>query len=198
MAHLPRPSGLPLRIPKWAWTALKLPRRFVPRHKPAWFWVWRRWRLGLPSLTRRQKIVRWAHWAAAHSSQWKYSEAADRAEWLAKPRLNLPKTTDCSGFVTFCYWAADQDDPNGLSYRTLGYTGTLLDHAQKIGKVTEDIPSAKKGDPIVIGPGTGEHVVLVVEPGMDPIVATHGAPGVQLIRLSADPRTPKRVCKSLR
>lgn len=200
MSLLPRPSGLPRRIPAWAWKALKLPGAHLPHRKPAWFWIWRKWRLTgkLPALTRRQKIVRWAHWAVAHSSEWRYSEAADRAEWLARPRLALPKTTDCSGFVTFCYWAADQDDPNGLSYKTLGYTGTLIDHAQKVGTVTEDIPAARKGDPVVIGPGTGAHVVLVVEPGMDPLVASHGRPGVELIRLSADPRTPKRVCKTLR
>ena len=42
----PRPLGLPRRIPQWAWKALKAPRS-VPRAKPAWFWVWRAWRLML-------------------------------------------------------------------------------------------------------------------------------------------------------
>ena len=200
MPNEPRPAGLPRRIPAWAWKALRLPRRFLPHKKPSWFWTWRKWRLGqhLPTLTRRQKVVKWATWSMQHSAEWRYSEAADRAEWLTKPRLDLPKTTDCSGFVTFCYWAADQDDPNGLSYKTLGYTGTLLDHAAKTGAVTEDVASAKKGDPIVIGPGTGEHVVLVLQPGADPVVASHGEPGVEQLRLSADPRTPKRVCRTLR
>lgn len=41
---LPRPSGLPHRIPQWAWKALKAPAH-VKRLKPKWFWTWRSWRL---------------------------------------------------------------------------------------------------------------------------------------------------------
>lgn len=43
--RLPRPSGLPLRIPHKWWLWLKLPGRYHVR-KPAPFWVWRSWRLG--------------------------------------------------------------------------------------------------------------------------------------------------------
>lgn len=53
---VPRPSGLPWRIPAWAWKALKLPGAQLPHRKPAWFWVWRRWRLGL-RLPRRTPIT---------------------------------------------------------------------------------------------------------------------------------------------
>jgi hypothetical protein len=52
-----RPSGLPHRIPSWAWDLhswlLTAPAdrgarpKAAPRHVPAWFWTWRSWRLAL-------------------------------------------------------------------------------------------------------------------------------------------------------
>lgn len=200
MAKEPRPPGLPRHIPAWAWRALKLPARHLPHRKPHWFWTWRKWRLGqrLPALTRRQKVVKWALWGVAHSSEFRYSEAPDRSGWLsATPHDKLPMTTDCSGFATFCYFMADASDPNGLNYKTLGFTGTMLDHAQKVGTVTEDISLARAGDLIVIGPGTGEHVVVCVHGGPNPLCVSHGSQPVIQELLSADPRTPKRVCKTL-
>lgn len=38
-----RPITIPRKIPRWAWRKLKVPGRGI---KPAWFWVWRQWRLG--------------------------------------------------------------------------------------------------------------------------------------------------------
>lgn len=45
---LKRPKTAPHFIPQWAWDALKLPARFLPHRKPAWFWAWRKWRLAKP------------------------------------------------------------------------------------------------------------------------------------------------------
>lgn len=45
----PRPSGIPRKIPAWAWRALKVPGS-VSRVKPAWFWVWRKWRLATKNI----------------------------------------------------------------------------------------------------------------------------------------------------
>jgi cell wall-associated NlpC family hydrolase len=148
----------------------------------------------------RGRVVKHAKWGALPSISPKihYTEDSRRDDWLVAhdPRM-LPQWTDCSGWVTQCYFAAGAGlpDPNGLDYRYLGYTGTLLDHAQKHGKVLTDVSKAKPGDSIVIGPGTGDHVVVCVESGEDPIVSTHGAEGVQIIRASVDPREPKRVCQ---
>lgn len=49
--RLPRPSGIPVRIPHKWWTWLKAPGRFHVR-KPASFWVWKKWRQ-----SKRQPIV---------------------------------------------------------------------------------------------------------------------------------------------
>lgn len=45
---LKRPSGLPHKIPAWAWKRLVAPARRPqagPHRLPSWFWAWRRWRL---------------------------------------------------------------------------------------------------------------------------------------------------------
>jgi len=90
-------------------------------------------------------------------------------------------------------------DPNGLGYQTLGYTGTLLDHAQKAGAILTDVALAKPGDLIVYGPGTGEHVAVIVKAGKDPLTVSHGdESGPQLMRVSQDGRQPQRVCRYLK
>lgn len=153
----------------------------------------------MPYAGLRENVVKWARWGVAHEPQIHYTEAADRDDWLtAQPRNKLPLTTDCSGFVTLCYWLAAALDPNGLGYFKLGYTGTLLDHAAKHGQILTDVSKARPGDPIVMGPGTGAHVVVVVEAGADPLVVSHGQEGgPRLQHLSVDTRTPKRVCVTL-
>ena len=145
----------------------------------------------------RTAIVAHALWAIAHSADFGYTESAARAGWLSRRAPNeLPQDTDCSGFSTECYYAAGAPDPNGLDYRMLGYTGNELENAAKHGRVFTDVSKAKPGDIVVIGPDTGEHEVVILEPGPDPIVATHGKPGVQRQDLSVDTRQPKRVCRA--
>lgn len=151
-----------------------------------------------PVVPARDKVVEWARWGVQHEPQIHYSEAPDRAGWLTGHAGVLPLTTDCSGFVTACYRWSELPDPNGLGYHQLGYTGTLLDHAGKHGQVLTDVSKARPGDPIVMGPGTGSHVVVVVEAGADPLVVSHGQEGgPRLQHLSVDTRTPKRVCVTL-
>jgi hypothetical protein len=151
-----------------------------------------------PLLTPRQRVVKWALWGVKHSAAFDYTQTMLRDDWLTlKPgHLTLPSfhiDTDCSGFVTLCYKWSGLPDPNGLGYKTLGYTGTLLDHASKILPTAEGLP----GDLLVYGPGTGEHVVVLLEHAPDPLTATHGGPGVQKIRVSMDGRQPQRVCRTL-
>jgi len=150
-----------------------------------------------PPLTRRQRIVKWARWGVDHTAEIHYTETPGRSEWLrVRPFDRLPLTTDCSGFATLCYRLAGARDPNGLNYVTLGYTGTLLDHANRSGQILTDVSKAKRGDLIVYGPGTGEHVAIVVEPGPDPLTVSHGdEQGPEYIKVSQDGRRPQRVCR---
>lgn len=93
---------------------------------------------------------------------------------------SLPLTTDCSGFVTLCYYLAGAPDPNGLGYAGQGWTGTLLDHLP---------PAAlpRPGDIVVFGAYPGRHCALLLEPGDDPLLASHGQErGPLAIRLGAE------------
>lgn len=68
-------------------------------------------------------------------------------------------------------WAG-APDPNGAGYDGSGFTGTLLSHLQRIER-----HEAKRGDFIVYGPGTGEHVVMLladVAKHPNPPIASHG------------------------
>lgn len=224
MAKLARPKTAPRKIPLWAWhlnawlsNGKKGHRPKTPRPVPAWFWLWRLYRLARvkrkgskawkrylaatsPSQAQRHRaaIVKHAKWGNAHTTQMHYTEDERRDDWLVARNPNtLPQYTDCSGFGTECAFAAKVPDPNGLDYRYLGYTGTVLENAAKHGTVTTDVSKALPGDTIVIGPGTGWHEVVCVEAGKDPLVATHGGEGVQIQRLSVDTRVPKRVCQVL-
>lgn len=197
------------------------PRR-APKHVPLWFWTWRlytlarhkragsrAWKRYLAAIAKqpdpkphvdaaRAALVKWARWGVAHNPQIHYSESTIRDDYLHAPSGQLPLTTDCSGFVTYCYWAAGLPDPSGLGYRYLGYTGTLLENAAKHGRILTDVSLARPGDPIVIGPGTGWHAVICVQAGEDPIVVSHGSElGPLSEHQSYDRRAPKRVCQIL-
>lgn len=151
-----------------------------------------------PVVPPRDKVCRWARWGVTHEPDIHYSEGADRDDWLTKASGLLPLTTDCSGFATACYRWSELPDPNGLGYHQLGYTGTLLSHAGKHGQILDDTSKARPGDLIVIGPGNGDHVVVVVQAGTDPVVVSHGQEGgPRLQPLSVDGRVPKRVCVTL-
>lgn len=155
----------------------------------------------LGATPERKRVVHWAMWAVRHSACLDYTESSNRDDWLLlKPgHLMLPSgkiDTDCSGLVTLCYKWARCADPNGLLYKYLGYTGTLLDHAAKAGKIVM-VLQGYAGDPLVHGNGTGVHTRLLVGHGPNPMTVSHGGPGVQLEPLSVDPRVPQRVCRTL-
>jgi cell wall-associated NlpC family hydrolase len=133
----------------------------------------------------RQKIVAAARWGIANEPRIHYGEV--RPIPLGK---TLPLTTDCSGFVTICFFVAGAPDPNGLGYNGLGYTGTLLDHLEAI-----EPEEAKRGDVVVWGAYPGRHCTIVLAPGEDPLLASHGREGGPVaIRYSAECRLqPPRV-----
>jgi cell wall-associated NlpC family hydrolase len=94
----------------------------------------------------------------------------------------LPLTTDCSGFVTLCYFLAGARDPNGLGYDGRGWTGTLLRHMAEVAE-------AGVGDVVVFGTYPGHHAAIVLEPGDDPLLASHGQErGPVEVRFSTESR----------
>jgi cell wall-associated NlpC family hydrolase len=127
--------------------------------------------------TVRQKIVTAARWGIANEPRIHYGEL--RPIPLGR---TLPLTTDCSGFVTVCYYVAGAPDPNGRGYDGSGYTGTLLGWLPSIAPVVAD-----RGDLVVWGTYPGRHVALVLEPGDDPLLCSHGQErGPIAIRFSAE------------
>jgi hypothetical protein len=120
-------------------------------------------------------------------ARWGIRNAARIHDTEARPmplRRGLPLATDCSGFATLCYYLAGAPDPNGLGYIGQGYTGTLLRH---LPHVPQD--KARPGDLVVWGRYPGHHCALVLEPGDDPLLASHGSESGPLeIRLSDEQR----------
>ena len=96
---------------------------------------------------------------------------------------------DCSQVVEILWRIAGLKIPRAL---VNGFTGTILELP-----VYDDPAKARIGAACVFGPGTGEHVSMVMEPGPDPLLCSHGRPGVDLLRLSVE-RTwhepPVRFC----
>jgi cell wall-associated NlpC family hydrolase len=100
----------------------------------------------------------------------------------------LPLTTDCSGFATLCYFLAGAPDPNGREYDGTGWTGTLLEAMENI-----DRRAVLRGDLVVWGEYPGHHCAIVLRPGEDPLLASHGREvGPLAIRFSAECRVQPR------
>jgi hypothetical protein len=128
-------------------------------------------------VTTRQRIVAAARWGIANEPRIHYGEA--RPFPLSR---RLPLTTDCSGFVTLCYFLARAPDPNGLGYDGDGWTGTLLRHLPAAARL-------RPGDIVVWGAYPGHHCAVVLEVGDDPLLASHGQErGPLSIRFSEESR----------
>jgi len=110
----------------------------------------------------RQAIVAAAQWGIRNEPRIHYGET--RPIPLTR---RLPLTTDCSGYVTLCYFLAGAPDPNGLGYDGEGWTGTLLRHMQHVAE-------PRAGDVVVFGAYPGHHAAIVLAPGADPWLASHG------------------------
>jgi hypothetical protein len=115
----------------------------------------------------RDKILENAHWGIQNEPQIHYEQLRPM-DGLEHPH-KLPLQTDCSGFVTLCYKWAGGPDPNGLKFSGAGYTGTMLQACSHIAR-----SAARPGDLVVWGPPPGHHVAMVLEPGSDPWLVSHG------------------------
>jgi len=130
-------------------------------------------------MTLRTEIVAAARWGIHNEPRIHY--APERPMPLTR---TLPLSTDCSGFVTLCYWLAGAPDPNGLGYDWQGYTGTLLRAMQPLAQ-----DWIGQGDLVVWGAYPGHHVALVLEPGDDPLLCSHGQErGPVAVRFSEESR----------
>jgi hypothetical protein len=128
----------------------------------------------------RSEIVANALWGVAHEGQIHYRQS--RPIDGINHKHKLPLTTDCSGFATLCYNWAGAPDPNGAGYNGSGYTGTLLNHLDRVARA-----NLRPGDLVVFGPAPGRHVVVVVGSGADPDVVSHGQErGPIRLKLSAE------------
>lgn len=120
----------------------------------------------------RLNLTAFGYWAIQNRSMFHYAEVRPIPNVGVR---QLPITTDCSGLVTILYRWAGLPDPNGVNYDGQGYTGTLLQHLPHCG-----LQDTKRGDLVVFGPGTGQHVVMLLEGGMynsNPLVVSHGQEG---------------------
>jgi hypothetical protein len=91
---------------------------------------------------------------------------------------------DCSQAMTLIAHVAGAKDPNGRDYREDGFTGTLVDGCRPITRA-----QARPGDMRIFGRGTGIHVAMVLAPGADPLLFSHGQEkGPLLIRESVEAR----------
>lgn len=126
----------------------------------------------------RDKIVATAKWGVRNTLTIHYAQI--------RPfplHLNLPMTTDCSGFVTLCYFQAGAKDPNALGYSGQGWTGTLLNNGYAV-----PVYQAQPGDLVIWGSYPGHHVAVIIESDpRDPLIVSHGSEiGPLMLRLSAE------------
>lgn len=112
----------------------------------------------------RAGVVKWARWGVANTSSIHYSQRRPIPH-----TDSLPMWTDCSGFATLCYQLAGAPDPNGFGYNGSGYTGTLINRGR-----TVSIADARAGDLVFWGVAPAHHVAIVVAPGGNPLLVSHG------------------------
>lgn len=141
----------------------------------------------------RDAIVANAYWGVANEPAIHYSQGPSRMNAIGHPH-QLPLYTDCSAFITLCYNWAGAPDPNGRHYDGYGFTGTFVAALPQI-----DVSHALPGDVIVYGPGTGDHIVVVVQSGSDPLTISHGQErGPALVRHSVEVRAHRAPSRAFR
>ena len=121
-----------------------------------------------PNAGVRERMVSWSLWGVANSAEIHYKET--RPIPVGDLWGTLPFTTDCSGSTTLYARWSGAPDPNGNDFNGSGNTMEMLAHLKQI---TPD--RAQIGDLVVYGGDPKvQHVVVIVETGSDPTVASHG------------------------
>lgn len=94
--------------------------------------------------------------------------------WQWPPYPDVPRHTDCSGFVTWVYYQSGLPDPNGNTFHG-GFTGTLVVH----GLPVKPGGPLHVGDLIFNGPDAAHttHVSIYIGHGL---TEGHGRAGIQI------------------
>lgn len=131
---------------------------------------------------RRIEMVANARFGVAHAAQIHYSQ--DRP--IDMHFRDIPWTADCSGSTIAYAKAAGAPDPSGNGFSGQGNTDSILAHLRHRSRIAD----AELGDPILWHRGSdGIHVAVVVKPGRDPLLASHGSENGPLsIRYSVEYR----------
>lgn len=132
-----------------------------------------------PVAKLRARIVAFCHWGIANESDIHYSQQRPMERLKTPTQLTqLPRFADCSEFATDSYAYAGGPDPNGENFNGTGNTTSMLQHGRVVG-----VADAKPGDLCV----WADHVCIVLEPGADPLLCSHGQEkGPLAIRYSAE------------
>lgn len=114
----------------------------------------------------RARIVATAMFGYNHARySMQYTQGGPRDDWLWQkirpPRT--PKYADCSSFAEWCYWVAGAPHPSGWGYRSIGWTGSQIQHGQRVNSGT-----AQPGDLVFYPGGSGAigHVTVKVSTSM--------------------------------
>jgi len=117
-------------------------------------------------------------WAACHAASMHYPPHDIRPDppivqyerWKRHDLTGPGIMVDCSEAIQAAAFAEGLPSQCGTSYRTgAQFTGTLLSSLKQI-----RLSEASIGDLIVIGPGSGDHVVAILRPDDDPVIWSHG------------------------
>ena len=100
-------------------------------------------------------IVRAAKQCEQHSNSYHYSQSGGWRVGIFPGGEPWGVRSDCSQFVTKCFFHAKCRDPNGMNYNG-GWTGTLGNHGQRVN-------NPRAGDLCLVGYAPYHHVELVID-----------------------------------
>ena len=134
----------------------------------------------------QRRCVAWWDWGVTHAGTGiGYREVRPIQGRPPAPGVfpRLPFETDCSGFATDDCQFRGMPDPNGNGYDGAGDTNTLLAHGRRLSGAA----AAEVGDMVIFA--RPDHVAVVLEPGPDPLLGSHGHPGTpEKLRYSQEAR----------
>ena len=163
----------------------------------------------MATVAQRHHLLRLMELLEEHATQIHYPPgdvrgAADQATWLltesqlvARLKGGESITADCSALSIKLYHLVGIDPHHHFGSSHPGYTGTIIAYGQAHDLLYTDPEDAGIGAPCIFGPQGGEHMSLVKRPGADPVMFSHGRPGIDVMKLSSERQghaPPVRFC----